>query len=462
MSDRPDFAVEIHQNPYLPVDATQVHAIVRVTARTGRPPLPAVSSSSSSAARASAAAEVIIIDTSASMAGERLVEAQQAAKAAVDALREDVDFAVVAGSRDAAMVYPRDVLLAPATDRGKEAAKVAISKLTAAGGTRIGRWLSLAAELFDDSRHGIRHAVLLTDGRNEHETEEELDAALTVCAGRFVCDCRGVGADWDPAELREVATRLLGRFAVVADPRHLTADFTEMIGRAMGKAVADVALRVWTPDKVSLQFLKQVYPARRDLTGKRIEVDPHGEGPATGDYPTGIWGTEKRDYHLCVTVPVGKPYQRMQAARVSVVVPGPGGEPDVTLAEAMVLAEWTDDRARSTGRHSSVEHYSRQEELADSLSEGLSAYRRGDDETASTRLRRAHELAERTGSSGTSQRLDRVVARETGEVRPRQDVDAADLIALDTESSESAHRPPDEPDDDPDPEAKAGDDEGEG
>ncbi|TDD15525.1 VWA domain-containing protein [Actinomadura sp. KC06] len=462
MSDRPDFAVEIHQNPYLPADGTQVHAIVRVAARTGRPPLPAPASS---APRPSSAAEVIIVDTSASMAGERLVEAQQAAKAAVDALREDVDFAIVAGARDARMVYPRNVLLAPATDRCKDDAKIAISALTAAGGTRIGRWLRLAAELFDGSRHGIRHAVLLTDGRNEHETPAELDAALTGCAGRFVCDCRGVGDDWDPAELREVATRLLGRFAVVADPRHLTADFTEMIGRAMGKAVADVALRVWTPDKVALRFLKQVYPARRDLTGKRIEVDPHAEGPATGDYPTGIWGTEKRDYHLCVTVPVGQPYQRMQAARVSVVVPGPGGAPDECLAEAMVLAEWTDDKAQSTGRHPSVEHYSRQEEIADSVSEGLAAYKKGDDKTASSKLRQAHELAERTGDTGTSRRLDRVVARETGEVRPRQDVEAADLIALDTESSESTTRPPDEREAEPgaerEPEAKP-DDEGEG
>ncbi|RKS78944.1 von Willebrand factor type A domain-containing protein [Actinomadura pelletieri DSM 43383] len=438
MSDRPDFAVQIHQNPYLAVDGTQVHAIVRVEAR----------SDPADAARSTSAAEVIIVDTSASMAGERLEAARQAAKAAVEALREDVDFAVVAGSRDATMVYPRDELLARASERGKAAAKEAISGLTAAGGTRIGRWLTLANALFDDSRHGIRHAVLLTDGRNEHETREELDAALARCTGRFVCDCRGVGADWEPAELRQVATRLLGGFGLVADPRDLTADFTEMIGRAMGKAVADVALRVWTPDKVSLRFLKQVYPVRRDLTGKRVERGPtidgagDGGGPATGDYPTGIWGTENRDYHLCFTVPVGRPYQRMQAARVSLVLPGSGGTADESLAEGLVLAEWTDDKARSTGQHPSVEHYSTQDELADSLSQGVDAFRRGDDEVAGRELTRARELAERTGATGTSKRLDEVVAPKTGEVRPRKDVDPADIIALDTEASESAARPP--------------------
>ncbi|GAA4239837.1 VWA domain-containing protein [Actinomadura meridiana] len=444
MSDRPDFAVQIHQNPYLPANGTQVHAIVRVEAR-GDP----VGTGPPRAERSASAAEVIIVDTSASMAGERLEAARQAAKAAVDALREDVDFAIVAGSRDAAMVYPRDVLLARATDRGKAAAKEAISGLSAAGGTRIGRWLALAGELLADSGHGIRHAVLLTDGRNEHESRAELDAALAGCAGRFVCDCRGVGADWEPAELRAVASRLLGGFGLVADPRDLVADFTEMIGRAMGKAVADVSLRVWTPDRASLRFLKQVYPVRRDLTDKRMEKDPKvddggdgGGGPATGDYATGIWGTEKRDYHLCVTVPVGRPHQRMQAARVSMVLPGSGGAPDEPLAEGMVLVEWTDDKARPTGRHPSVEHYSRREELADSVSQGLAAYRSGDDAAAGRELRRALDLAERSGATGTSRRLDRVVVQETGEIRPREDVDDADIIALDTDSSESARRPP--------------------
>ncbi|WUH99824.1 VWA domain-containing protein [Spirillospora sp. NBC_00431] len=433
MSARPDFAVKIYQNPYLPVDGTQVHAIVGVEATTGAPARPA--------------AEVIIVDTSASMAGARLVEAQRAAKAAVDALRADVDFAVVAGTRDAVMVYPDEVRLAPATDRGKADAKKAISELSARGGTRIGRWLTLAGELFDgSSAHTVRHAVLLTDGQNEHEGRDELDAALTACAGRFVCDCRGVGADWNPAELREIAVRLLGHFKTVTDPRNLTADLTGMIGQAMGKAVSDVALRVWTPHGASVRFVKQVDPGLRDLTGERIERESPVEGTATGDYPTGIWGTEKRHYHLCVSVPPGKPRQSMHAAQVSVVLPGSGDPPDgprpEPLAEGMLVAEWTDDKARPTGRHPSVEHYSRQAEVSDSLGQGLDAYKKGDDETAAGRFRRARELAVRNGDTGTTQRLDKVVVPETGEIRPRADVDPAALLELDTESTESTQPPP--------------------
>ena len=39
------------------------------------------------------------------------------------------------------------------------------------------------------------------------------------------CDCRGVGVDWEVAELRKVASALLGSVDIVADPANLAADF---------------------------------------------------------------------------------------------------------------------------------------------------------------------------------------------------------------------------------------------
>lgn len=433
MSDRPDFTIEIHQNPYLPVGGTRVHAVARVAAEGG----PAAS-----AARSASAAEVIIVDTSASMVGERLVAAKRAAKGAVDALREDVDFAVVSGAHEAEMVYPRDPLLARATDERKADATAAISKLSASGGTRIGRWLTLADTLFSGYRHAIRHTVLLTDGQNEHESGEELGAVLARCAGRFVCDCRGVGADWEPAELRRVATALLGGFGMVADPADLAADFAGMIENAMGKAVADVALRVWTPHGAELHFVKQVYPTRRDLSAAGdADGDPPPDGPATRDYPTGLWGVERRDYHLCVSVPAGRPEQNMLAARVSLVLPGGDVPEDEPLAVGNVVARWTDDSAQSTRRHPAVEHYSKQGELADSVQNWRAAYEGGDEGAAAAELRRARELAEQTGSRQISRRLDRLMDPVTGAVLPKKDVDTADVKGLDTESSESAEPP---------------------
>ena len=304
----PQFSIKIDQNRYLPEGGREVHAIVSVEASAADGP-PAAS-----AARAS---EVVIIDTSGSMSypETKLRAAVAAAQVAVDTLRDGVEFAVVSGSNTASMIFPRHPGLVPATPETRAEAKLALSRLTASGGTAIGSWLRLAGRLFDTVQGGIRHAILLTDGKNQHETPEELDAALAACGGRFVCDCRGVGTDWEVAELRKVASALLGGVDIVADPAGLVADFQAMTEAAMGKSVADVALRVWTPRTAKLRFVKQVMPTVEDLTGKRV-----GSEPQAGDYPLGAWGAESRDYHICVEVEPGQVGGReLRAAWVKLV-----------------------------------------------------------------------------------------------------------------------------------------------
>src|SRR5690606_12471596 len=96
MSEQAQFTIRVDQNKYLPVGGTEVHAIVTVEA-TG--PLETV-------AQHAQAAEVIIIDTSTSMATERIGEARKAAMAAIDTLRDGVHFAIIAGTTKATMVYP--------------------------------------------------------------------------------------------------------------------------------------------------------------------------------------------------------------------------------------------------------------------------------------------------------------------------------------------------------------------
>ena len=81
----------------------------------------------------------------------------------------------------------------------------------------MGSWIELGETILGQAA-GIRHAILLTDGRNESEEPEALDEALRRAEGALQCDCLGVGADWEVAELRKVATALCGTYDIVADP----------------------------------------------------------------------------------------------------------------------------------------------------------------------------------------------------------------------------------------------------
>jgi VWA domain-containing protein len=280
----------------------------------------------------------------------------------------------------------------------------------------------------------LRHAILLTDGNDESESSDDLDAAIKLCEGAFSCDCRGVGTDWRVSELRRVSAALLGSVDIVPDPSGLAADFSAMMAASMGKRVADVSLRIWTPQDAST-FLKQVAPEVEDLSSRRTESSPQA-----GDYPTGAWAPgEIRDYHLAVRVP--HPYavgQQVLAARVSLVGASPDG-PEV-LGEKKVLATWTDDEALSTRINQRVAHFTGQEELAQVIQEGLEARRQGDKGTAEAKLGRAVALAHQSGNEQTAKLLVKVVDvvdAATGTVQLKKKVEDADEMALDTRSTKT-------------------------
>lgn len=222
------------------------------------------------------AAVVLMVDCSGSMdhPPTKMRNARDATAAAIDTLRDGVHFAVVAGTHLAREVYPGDGRLAVAGPDTREQAKQALRKLSAGGGTAIGTWLRRADRLLASADVAIRHGILLTDGRNEHESPEDLKAALDTCAGRFTCDARGVGTDWEVKEVTGIASALLGTADIVADPAGLAADFTRMMETAMGKEVADVSLRLWTPAGATVTFVKQVAPTVEELTGRRTEAAP--------------------------------------------------------------------------------------------------------------------------------------------------------------------------------------------
>jgi hypothetical protein len=411
------FTADVYQNEFLALGATDADAVVTVTASDVRPATASLD-----------AAEIVIVDESGSMAtpGTKLRAAKQATAAAIDTIRNDVAFAVIGGSEEARTVFPSSGL-AIASSETRAAAKEAVGKIRAVGGTAIGTWLTRARELFETGPAGLRHAILLTDGQNQHETPEELEQALDACARVFQCDCRGVGTDWEVAELRLIASRLLGTVDIIPDPDGLAADFRAMMARAMGKATADVALRVWTPRGATVSFVKQVAPTIEDVTQRAARVDE-----LTCDYPTGAWGDESRDYHVSVRVTPRGAGDEMLAARLSLVVEGQ------VVAQGLVRAIWTEDAELSTRINPEVAHYTGQAELAEVIQEGLEARRAGDEATATFKLGRAVQLASDSGNDGTLQLLGRVLEIDdapTGTVRLKRHVEEVDEMSLDTRST---------------------------
>lgn len=416
------FTAEVFQNEFLPDGGTEVHAIVTITCE-----------GAGTAGSSGDAAVVLVVDTSGSMIGHKMDAARYAASVAVDQILDGTYFAIVAGTDGAmrAFPYPNAVVDMVRMEPGaRAAAKHAISLLQAGGGTAIGSWLRLSKRLLDTVPSASqRRVLLLTDGRNQSETPEALASSIALCQEYLQCDCRGIGSDWDVAELRKISTALLGTVDLIPGPDQLVPALEQLMRQAMSRGVPDATLQVWTPKGATTEFVRQVAPTVEELTGRRREVNA-----LTGAYPTGAWSDESRDYHIGIRLgakPVGA---EQLAARVQLHVG------DDVVANVMVKAVWSDDADLTTQINSEVAHYTDQTELAEAIQEGLAAKSAGRQDEATAKLGRAVQLAVSTGNSEATRLLSKVVEIEdagTGTVRIRRDVDRLDEMALDTSSTKT-------------------------
>jgi len=420
----PSFSAEVFQNEFISEGSTDVHAIVSVTC-----------SGAGEAGRGGGgdAAEIIIVDTSGSMLDAKIVAARQAAAMAVDQILDGTWFAIISGTHIATRAFPYPnarVSMVQMESGARTAAKDAIARLEADGGTAMGSWLKLAGQLFDTVPQATqRHAILLTDGQNQSEQPFQFQNAIEAVTGRFQCDCRGVGADWDVAELRRVSTALLGTVDLIADPAAMAADFEQLMQKAMSRGVAEATLRVWAPQGSQLLWVRQVSPNVEDLTSRAIQTNP-----LTSSFPTGAWGDESRDYHVAVRVPVQPVGQERLAARVQLLVR------EQVVSQGLVKAKWSGDDALTTRIDPAVAHYTGQAELASAIQEGLAAKAAGDEATATVKLGRAVALATETGNDEATSKLRKVVDIDdpaTGTVRLKRSVDKLDEMALDTASTKT-------------------------
>ncbi len=256
-----------------------------------------------------------------------------------------------------------------------------------------------------------------------------LPNALGQLAGRFQCDCRGIGDDWRVDELRGIATALLGTVDIVAEPAELEADFEAMMRASMGRGVAEAVLRVWAPQGSEVLFVRQVAPEVLDLTPTAARISP-----LIIEIPTGAWGDETRDFHVAVRVPVAPLGSERLAARAEVVVD------DQVVAKGLVRAVWTDDANLTTRIDPAVAHYTGQARLGEVIQQGLAARAAGRDDEATTLLGEAAKLAKESGNEATTRLLAKVVDvvdADAGTVRLRRDVAKTDEMALDARSTKT-------------------------
>ncbi|MBT2489098.1 VWA domain-containing protein [Streptomyces sp. ISL-96] len=445
--------LEVSQQPYISVErgaegGTRMCAVVTVTVDL------AAAREGAAAPAPLSRAEVLLLDCSASMGypREKLWAAQDAATEAVRALPDGTYFAIVAGRHTAELVYPTGsgpsattLVRADATTR-KEA-EDAIARLVPSGGTAIGSWLALARELFGPRPAAtIRHALLLSDGRNEHEQRAALAAEVTACQGLFTCDALGIGEDWDPDELQLVAGGLDGKADAVRDLDALPGEFRAVTAESVGRRLTGLRLRLTHRAGSGPLTVQQVHPTRRDLLPDRVTISDR-----CLEFRTPPWGDETREYLVCVAAsrtPQEPVDRALWLADLKVVREVRDEEesiaPQLPPARALVV-HWTRHRDLYSTYDPKVEHYAHHDALVRGLEEGRAAQRAGDPVRARAAWGEAVRRAHAMGNEPMLQRLGdvvRIIDAAAGEVEIRPDIRPLDINSAMVLRAHSTMLPP--------------------
>jgi hypothetical protein len=420
------FTVQPYFNPHLPSGAKRIDAVLTVTCDSAQEGPSAPGSAQRFVA--------IVLDCSGSMFGEGKIEAaKHAARRGIASLPADVIFTVIAFGDSARKL----VNAAPANAGNKALADRLVQNLGNLGGTRMSRALGAVRAEAAALDGAIAWAYFLTDGANQGEQPSALAEEIERCKGVFQCDCRGIGADWEPSELKRISNALLGTADAVPDPAQLDADFNASLKAALSKGVTGVTLDLWKPATSKLISLRQMQPDNVDITGLG-----RAKSERVTSFNIGAWGQETRDYHAVFEVQPGEIGDEMLVCRPSVVWSAAGVDQKSPPA-APIVATWSEDAALTTRINAEVAHYTGQAEIASSIQEGLAARDRGNFDEATRLLGRAAQLADQSGNDEITRRLAKVVDvvdAEQGTVRLKKNVSKGEELELEMGGTRTVRR----------------------
>lgn len=194
---------------------------------------------------------IYVVDTSGSMAGASMVQAQSALAFALERLKPQDRFNVIQFNSVTSALFEKPQYADPATVKK---ALAYVDDLAADGGTVIAPAIRLA--LADDraSRASLRQIVFLTDGSvgNEGELLEEIEQSL----GESRVFAVGIGNAPNTFFMRKLAELGRGSFTYIGDPNEVAEKMTGLFHKLESAVLADVAIEL--PEGIDVEM----YPYR--------------------------------------------------------------------------------------------------------------------------------------------------------------------------------------------------------
>jgi Ca-activated chloride channel family protein len=302
---------------------------------------------------------VVVLDTSGSMAGEKIEQAKQSVIQLLRDLRDDDEIAFVRYASDSQLIQP----LARA-DRVRQGLIEQVQAISAGGGTNIAPALSQGVLALADAGKGrVRRVILASDGLDG--TRAQSEAVARESAGRGITvSSMGIGLDFDESYMGSVAQVGHGNFAFVKDASALATFLKRELKETASTTVESASVRIKLP--AGVRFVRSAGADAKTLgSGDEIEL---GMGS--------LFAGDERRVIIELSADVGVDVSRALEGQVS--WSRVGGDTAQARIEGLALIGSSDAQAVEAGRDPAV--------FASAISviasrrqiEATEAYQRGD------------------------------------------------------------------------------------
>lgn len=213
----------------------------------------------------------LILDHSGSMEGRPLDMVKQAANRIVENLSVGDRLSIVVFDHRAKVLIPNQEV------RDVQQIKRQIDQLRASGGTCIDEGMRLGIEeLAKGKQETVSQAFLLTDGENEHGSNDRcLKMAALAIQYNLTLSTLGFGDHWNQDVLEQIADAAGGSLTYIQRPEAAVAEFSKLLSRVQSVALTNAHLLITLAPQVRLAELKPIAQVSPETV--ELPVIPEGD-----------------------------------------------------------------------------------------------------------------------------------------------------------------------------------------
>lgn len=226
----------------------------------------------------------LILDHSGSMSGQPLKIVKEAAYRVIDRLKEGDRISVVAFDHKAKVIIRNQAIENP------EKIKQKIERLRADGGTAIDEGMKLAIdELVKAKSESVSQAFLLTDGENEHGSNDRCIKFANMAAEQnLTLNALGFGDHWNQDVLERIADAAGGTLSYIESPEEAVDKFSAVFNRIQSVGLTNAYLLLNLMPKVRLAELKPIAQVAPDTIELPVQAENGLHSTRLGDLMTDV------------------------------------------------------------------------------------------------------------------------------------------------------------------------------